>query len=457
MSRSTAFAFNRLSEAINSTKIVIGNLFIPVVAFGANLLQNFALSVKDFAQSHQTIAKVLAFTVGVFGALAAGAAAFAAAAGFFLKSISLGIEGLKLFTSVGKVFFSVIRAGIPILRLFAATLISNPLLLAATAVAALGFLIYKNWDKVKGVISTLWKAFKGFAGGIGELIKKASHIGSSVLLAFKGLAGGIGLLLSKAVKAGKSTFVSLAKAVLFYSPFGILVREWQKVFGLLSSINLFKAGSKIISTLIEGVKSKAKELYNAVKGTLSKVRNLLPFSPAKEGPLSDLHKTGLRLVETIAQSLKGDPLVKKVSSVLASVKSLFLSPLPFKLHVPLPSLSTLVQKVKLLTENQELSLPAKLLKIAAFSLPVAALPLQAPPLKFPVEKPLSLTHLTEKKAFASATYHIHLNITVNGKADRQTALEIARAVEPVVRKILKEQQRKEARINYGIGDLYDKP
>ena len=110
------------------------------------------------------------------------------------------------------------------------------------------------------------------------------------------------------------------KFFLNFSPFGIIYKEWQSVFNFLKSINLFKTGERLISTFVEGIKSKAGGLINAVKGTLSKVRNLLPFSPAKEGPLSDLHKTGLRFVETIAEGIKEDSLTAKVSSIMKKVK-----------------------------------------------------------------------------------------------------------------------------------------
>jgi hypothetical protein len=56
--------------------------------------------------------------------------------------------------------------------------------------------------------------------------------------------------------------------------------------------------------------------YNLAKTMVEKVRNLLPFSPAKEGPLRDLHK--IKLVETIAATIKPAPLVNATSNALSS-------------------------------------------------------------------------------------------------------------------------------------------
>ena len=66
---------------------------------------------------------------------------------------------------------------------------------------------------------------------------------------------------------------------------------------------LFESGKKIISGLIDGIKSMFSSAKNAVSGLLSGIRNLLPFSPAKEGPFSGKGWTlysGQSIVEALA-------------------------------------------------------------------------------------------------------------------------------------------------------------
>ena len=66
---------------------------------------------------------------------------------------------------------------------------------------------------------------------------------------------------------------------------------------------LFESGQKIISGLIDGIKSMFSSAKNAVSGLLSGIRNLLPFSPAKEGPFSGKGWTlysGQSIVEALA-------------------------------------------------------------------------------------------------------------------------------------------------------------
>lgn len=66
---------------------------------------------------------------------------------------------------------------------------------------------------------------------------------------------------------------------------------------------LFESGQKIIGGLIDGIKSMFSSAKNAVSGLLSGIRNLLPFSPAKEGPFSGHGWTlysGMSIVEALA-------------------------------------------------------------------------------------------------------------------------------------------------------------
>lgn len=70
---------------------------------------------------------------------------------------------------------------------------------------------------------------------------------------------------------------------------------------------LFESGKKIISGLIDGIKSMFSSAKNAVSGFLSGIRNLLPFSPAKEGPFSGHGWTlysGMSIAEALADGMQ---------------------------------------------------------------------------------------------------------------------------------------------------------
>jgi len=63
------------------------------------------------------------------------------------------------------------------------------------------------------------------------------------------------------------------------------------------------AGWGLIRALANGIRGAAGEAINAVKSVLNRLRNLLPFSDAKEGPLRDLTLSGRRFSETFAKGI----------------------------------------------------------------------------------------------------------------------------------------------------------
>ncbi len=98
------------------------------------------------------------------------------------------------------------------------------------------------------------------------------------------------------------------------------VRGWQWIMGgfqqgkqfvsesltaikdyLLGKVTDFKtSGAALLDAFTEGIKSVITKPYDMVKEGLTKLRKLLPFSDAKEGPLSRLTRSGRALIETLA-------------------------------------------------------------------------------------------------------------------------------------------------------------
>lgn len=78
------------------------------------------------------------------------------------------------------------------------------------------------------------------------------------------------------------------------------VAGWlAQVFSGLANLNLFASGARMIETLVAGIKSKIMAPVEAVKAGFAKLRELLPFSDAKEGPLSQLTLSGRRIMDTL--------------------------------------------------------------------------------------------------------------------------------------------------------------
>ena len=118
---------------------------------------------------------------------------------------------------------------------------------------------------------------------------------------------------------------------------GVFADVWQGLANLfpamvewLGSLNLFDSGVKLITTLAEGIISVIDIPSNLIRQGLQSVRDLLPFSDAKEGPLSTLTLSGRRLMETLGAGITAasSDLAGTVEGALAQAVEPVASPLP---------------------------------------------------------------------------------------------------------------------------------
>ncbi|ACI98543.1 phage tail tape measure protein [Rhodospirillum centenum] len=100
------------------------------------------------------------------------------------------------------------------------------------------------------------------------------------------------------------------------NPVGWLASGFSGLTDYLLGIDLSSAGANIVNTIWEGMKSVASKPAEAIKEIVGQVREYLPFSPAKVGPLSDLDR--IKLVETVADSVRPEPLVNAMRTTAAA-------------------------------------------------------------------------------------------------------------------------------------------
>jgi TP901 family phage tail tape measure protein len=110
-----------------------------------------------------------------------------------------------------------------------------------------------------------------------------------------------------ACDAAKSIWDTLVSAFMSIADlFGIgdwLRAAWADALAYLESINLYECGARILETLKEGVLSAASSVKDSVTGVFQSIRDLLPFSDAKEGPLSQLTLSGSRMMTTLGEGI----------------------------------------------------------------------------------------------------------------------------------------------------------
>jgi phage-related protein len=156
-------------------------------------------------------------------------------------------------------------------------------------------LIIKHWDKIKSATSAAWTWVKN---KISDLLNGAKQIISSVTGAISSRISSIWGTIKNAtsaawswIKSKISEGINAARNAVFTAVgriastvSGIKGKVMNALSGAASWLR--ESGKKIIQGLIDGIKNMAGNVKSAVKGVLSDARDLLPFSPAKEGPFS---------------------------------------------------------------------------------------------------------------------------------------------------------------------------
>jgi TP901 family phage tail tape measure protein len=99
----------------------------------------------------------------------------------------------------------------------------------------------------------------------------------------------------------------------------VVYQNWEKVKDFFVGIkdwfvgiSLYDQGVNLINTFTDGIVGAFSSPYETVKAGLSKIRNLLPFSDAKEGPLSSLTESGAGMLGAMGSGfITGIPDLKR--------------------------------------------------------------------------------------------------------------------------------------------------
>ncbi|UXT99450.1 tape measure protein [Agrobacterium tumefaciens] len=84
----------------------------------------------------------------------------------------------------------------------------------------------------------------------------------------------------------------------------------------LSGVSFFDQGAALMDTMAAGMRARAAVVVNEIQRMTQMVRDHLPSSPAKVGPLSDIHR--LKFGETIAASIRAEPMVRAMRAASAA-------------------------------------------------------------------------------------------------------------------------------------------
>lgn len=216
------------------------------------------------------------------------------------------ITGLK---NLKTGFFSIpgmIKNAIIAFRTFSFTLLTSPLGWIALTIAGVALLVYKYWKPITGFFKGVWQGLVSGLQPLMPLFNKFSKTLEPIVKPIKAIIDWF----KKLIKPVEDTGGAAEKMGI---RFGKAIADIIMKFANLVK-KVFDFGSKIGDMLSGGILSKLGKTKDAISRHAQIIRDFLPHSPAKTGPLKDLHK--IKIVETIASTIKPFPLVAAMNKSL---------------------------------------------------------------------------------------------------------------------------------------------
>jgi hypothetical protein len=168
------------------------------------------------------------------------------------------------------------------------------------AFVAAGKIVYAVWQVLTGDISLL-DGLKAIGGAVYDFLATPFRWARDVVVGvwnfISGIFTSIGRLVADA--AGQ-----IGQAILNLP----IISTLREMFATVRSFfagdtTFFEAGKKLLVTLGEGIWSAVTYPFTMLKNALGKLRNLLPFSDAREGPLASLTASGSALLKALADGM----------------------------------------------------------------------------------------------------------------------------------------------------------
>ena len=214
-----------------------------------------------------------------------------------------GLRGLKsAFLGIP----SMIKNAIISFRAFSVTLLTSPIGWIALAIAAVAFLIYKYWKPITAFFKGVWKGLKEGMQPLMPVFKQIVDALQPIIKPVKAIIEWFKKLIKPVEDSGGA---AEAMGVKFGKAIADIILKVAKLVA-----KIFEFGQKIGDMLAKGIRSKKKDTEGAINEHAQIIRDHLPHSPAKVGPLKDLNK--LKIIETIVSTMKPAPLVNAMNKNL---------------------------------------------------------------------------------------------------------------------------------------------
>lgn len=169
---------------------------------------------------------------------------------------------------------------------------------------------------IKGILGAALSFMKGdVEGGMNKIKATFTNTWNNIKNVVNTAINGVKNVINSGINAARTIMNSVLNSILsivrgtmnnVLGAFRSVINNIKGAFSGASGM-LTGAGRSIVQGLINGIKGMAGAVKSAIGGVLQSARNLLPFSPAKEGPFSGKGWTlysGRSIVESLAQGVK---------------------------------------------------------------------------------------------------------------------------------------------------------
>ena len=273
-SATTANQLQLLGNNFREIGITIGSAILPALNNTLKAIQPVIVGFADFAQAHPRIV-----TVGVaFAGVAAAAGGFLVVAG----TVATAVGGLiTTFTTLAPV---IAGAGVAI------GAIAAPVALGVAALASIGVVVYQvitNWEALKDTTAAVFGAVKAtIVSWVTEVRFRFVQVKQYVTETFGGIVEAVRTRIGEVVSQAQSMANQVITAVKALPN------------------QALAAGRSLVGNFAQGIIAAASAPIEAVQDMVTRIRGLLPSSPAKWGALSDIDTVGQGMMGTISKGIK---------------------------------------------------------------------------------------------------------------------------------------------------------
>lgn len=348
--------FERLAQRIQNVKESIGNSLLPTINDLMSTGEQVLTKVGSWVEENQELVRVIMLVVlaiGGFLTVAGTVIAVVSGVGLIITKVISGFKLLKAGFLLAKGALTPLISSV---WSFTAALLANPvtwIVIGIVALIAALVLLYNKCEWFRNAVNAIIDFFKEKLGaalevasaifsGIGNVIGSVMNAAKATVSqnldnmrsAYEAHGGGIRGAAAAAVEGVKGIYTA-GFTFLDNLTGGRLSAIRDKFVGFVTNIAsgvserftavktafsngitaikntvtgavtwFFESGKRVVTTFANGIKSAFTGAVDAVKGGLQRIRNMLPFSDAKEGPLSTLTLSGQRTMTTYAHGLE---------------------------------------------------------------------------------------------------------------------------------------------------------